>query len=47
MVARGLSGVQLVTSDAHGGLKAAIAAVLHEVIGRRSAGSACRAGARR
>jgi len=29
LVARGLSGVQLVTSDAHGGLKAAIAAVLH------------------
>jgi putative transposase len=27
LVARGLSGVQLVTSDAHGGLKAAIAAV--------------------
>ena len=29
LVARGLSGVQLVTSDAHGGLKAAISAVLH------------------
>lgn len=29
LVARGLSGVQLVTSDAHEGLKAAIAAVLH------------------
>jgi len=29
LVARGLAGVQLVTSDAHGGLKAAIAAVLH------------------
>src|SRR5579859_1777859 len=29
LLARGLSGVQLVTSDAHGGLKAAIAAVLH------------------
>jgi putative transposase len=29
LIARGLSGVQLVTSDAHGGLKAAIAAVLH------------------
>lgn len=28
LVARGLSGVQLVTSDAHGGLKGAIAAVL-------------------
>lgn len=29
LVARGLSGVRLVTSDAHEGLKAAIAAVLH------------------
>jgi putative transposase len=29
LVARGLSGVRLVTSDAHGGRKAAIAAVLH------------------
>lgn len=29
LVARGLSGVQLVTSDAHEGLKSAIAAVLH------------------
>ncbi len=29
LVARGLTGVQLVTSDAHEGLKAAIAAVLH------------------
>ena len=29
LVARGLSGVQLVISDAHGGLTAAIAAVLH------------------
>ena len=29
LVARGLSGVQLVVSDAHEGLKAAIAAVLH------------------
>ncbi len=29
VVARGLTGVQLVTSDAHEGLKAAIAAVLH------------------
>lgn len=29
LVARGLSGVRLVTSDAHAGLKAAIAAVLH------------------
>jgi putative transposase len=29
LVARGLAGVRLVTSDAHGGLKAAIAAVLH------------------
>jgi putative transposase len=29
LLARGLSGVQLVTSDAHGGLKAAIVAVLH------------------
>ncbi len=29
LVARGLSGVRLVTSDAHRGLKAAIAAVLH------------------
>lgn len=29
LVARGLSGVRLVISDAHGGLKAAIAAVLH------------------
>jgi putative transposase len=29
LVARGLAGVQLVTSDAHGGLKAAIAAALH------------------
>jgi transposase-like protein len=29
LVARGLSGVQLVISDAHGGLKAAISAVLH------------------
>src|SRR5258707_12021255 len=29
LVARGLSGVRLVVSDAHQGLKAAIAAVLH------------------
>lgn len=29
LVARGLTGVRLVISDAHGGLKAAIAAVLH------------------
>jgi transposase-like protein len=29
LVARGLSGVRLVISDAHGGLKAAIASVLH------------------
>ena len=29
LVARGLSGVALVTSDAHGGLKGAITAVLH------------------
>jgi transposase-like protein len=29
LVARGLAGVRLVTSDAHSGLKAAIAAVLH------------------
>jgi transposase-like protein len=29
LVARGLSGVRLVISDAHGGLKAAIAAVVH------------------
>jgi transposase-like protein len=35
LVARGLAGVQLVTSDAHEGLKAAIAAVLHGASGQR------------
>ena len=35
LVARGLSGVQLVTSDAHVGLKNAIAAVLHGAVWQR------------
>jgi transposase-like protein len=35
MVARGLSGVELVISDAHGGIKAAIAAVLGEASWQR------------
>lgn len=35
LVARGLTGVQLVTSDAHEGLKRAIAAVLHEASWQR------------
>lgn len=34
LVARGLTGVRLVTSDAHEGLKAAIAAVLHGATGQ-------------
>ena len=35
LVARGLSGVELVISDAHGGIKAAIAAVLSEATWQR------------
>ena len=35
LVARGLSGVELVISDAHGGIKAAIAAVLAEATWQR------------
>src|SRR4029453_13882996 len=35
LVARGLSGVELVISDAHGGIKAAIAAVLAEASWQR------------
>ena len=35
LVARGLSGVELVTSDAHGGIEAAIAAVLSEASWQR------------
>ena len=35
LVARGLSGVELVISDAHGGIKAAIAAVLGEALWQR------------
>jgi putative transposase len=35
LVARGLSGVELVISDAHGGIKAAIAAVLDEASWQR------------
>jgi putative transposase len=35
LVARGLAGVQLVMSDAHGGLKQAIAAVLHQASWQR------------
>jgi len=35
LVARGLSGVELVVSDAHGGIKAAIAAVLAEATWQR------------
>jgi len=35
LVARGLSGVELVISDAHGGIKAAIAAVLSDASWRR------------
>jgi putative transposase len=34
-VARGLSGVELVISDAHGGIKAGIAAVLSEASWQR------------
>ena len=35
LVARGLSGVQLVTSDAHEGLRQAIGAVLHGAVWQR------------
>ena len=35
LVARGLSGVELVISDAHGGIKAAIAAVLSDATWQR------------